>query len=111
VGRLTSPSEVQCEEALRARRLPLDSLSVAEPYARKVELRSALDYVVAESHSYLDQLDDSRVRMPGADEASARLAGPLPEQGEGALEALRALVERGLDGAIRSSGPRFFHFV
>jgi glutamate/tyrosine decarboxylase-like PLP-dependent enzyme len=96
---------------LRARRLPLDSLSVAEPYARKGELRSALDYVVAESHSYLDQLDDSRVRMPGADEASARLAGPLPEQGEGAFEALRALVERGLDGAIRSSGPRFFHFV
>jgi glutamate/tyrosine decarboxylase-like PLP-dependent enzyme len=85
--------------------------SVSEPYAGKDELHAVLDYIVAEAYRYLDDLDDSPVRMPGADEASARLAGPLPDEGEGALPALRALVERGLDGAIRSSGPRFFHFV
>jgi glutamate/tyrosine decarboxylase-like PLP-dependent enzyme len=84
---------------------------VPAPLEHKVELRPALDYVVGESHRYLESLDDAPVRMDSADDAYKRLAGPLPEEGDGTLEALRALVEQGLDGAIRSSGPRFFHFV
>jgi glutamate/tyrosine decarboxylase-like PLP-dependent enzyme len=84
---------------------------VSEPIAGKEELRSVLDLVVEESYRYLDQLDASLVRMPGADEALDEFAGPLPEQGEGAFKALRALVDQGFDGVIRSSGPRFFHFV
>ncbi len=35
----------------------------------------------------------------------------MPEQGDGALEALAELAQRGHAAAMRSSGPRFFHFV
>ncbi len=35
----------------------------------------------------------------------------MPEHGDGALEALAELATRGRDAAVRSSGPRFFHFV
>jgi glutamate/tyrosine decarboxylase-like PLP-dependent enzyme len=84
---------------------------MAHPLAGKDEMRATLDYVVAEAHRYLDRLDDSPVRMPGADDVASKLSGGLPQEGEGALKALRELVEQGLDGAIRSSGPRFFHFV
>jgi glutamate/tyrosine decarboxylase-like PLP-dependent enzyme len=35
----------------------------------------------------------------------------LPEDGDGALAAVRELVEKGIPAATRSSGPHFFHFV
>ena len=84
---------------------------MSDPIADKDETRATLDYVVAESHRYLENLDVSPVRVPGADDSSLRLSGELPLEGEGALKALRGLVELGMEGVIRSSGPRFFHFV
>ncbi|MGZ8607541.1 MAG: pyridoxal phosphate-dependent decarboxylase family protein [Actinomycetota bacterium] len=49
--------------------------------------------------------------MPGADRAAAWFDGPLPDEGSGALGALRELIEQGVPAAVRSSGPRMFHFV
>ncbi|MFE2291662.1 pyridoxal phosphate-dependent decarboxylase family protein [Streptomyces sp. NPDC059452] len=43
--------------------------------------------------------------------ALARFAGPLPGQGMGAAAAVRELAEHALPQAVRSSGPRYFHFV
>lgn len=39
------------------------------------------------------------------------LAGGLPTSGVGTLPALSDLIAASLDGATRSAGPRFFHFV
>jgi glutamate/tyrosine decarboxylase-like PLP-dependent enzyme len=36
---------------------------------------------------------------------------PLPETGRGAAATLQRLVDKGVQAATRSSGPRFFHFV
>jgi glutamate/tyrosine decarboxylase-like PLP-dependent enzyme len=69
----------------------------------RVVYQAALDYVVA--------LPRQDVRVSGADAAAEAFSGKLPEDGDGALSALHELLEHGLDGAIRSSGPRFFHFV
>jgi glutamate/tyrosine decarboxylase-like PLP-dependent enzyme len=61
--------------------------------------------------AYLATLDDGPVRRPDADQALARFGGPLPEEGDGALEALAVLLRDGLPAATHSAGPRFFHFV
>ncbi len=53
----------------------------------------------------------ARCARPGADEAAAQLLGPLPEEGDGALAAVRELLEEGLEASIASAGPRCFHFV
>jgi glutamate/tyrosine decarboxylase-like PLP-dependent enzyme len=71
----------------------------------------ALALVAEETRRYLAELDDSPARLPGADEAAARFDGSLPDEGSGALEALRELIEQGGPAAVRSSGPRMFHFV
>jgi glutamate/tyrosine decarboxylase-like PLP-dependent enzyme len=67
--------------------------------------------VGAAAQRYLASLDDDPVRLPNADAAASAFDRPLPEDGIGALRALAELEERGFDGAIRSSGPRMFHFV
>jgi len=70
-----------------------------------------LNAVGAAAERYLANLDSDSVRMPNADAAASAFDRPLPDQGIGALRALAELEERGFDGAIRSSGPRMFHFV
>jgi glutamate/tyrosine decarboxylase-like PLP-dependent enzyme len=74
------------------------------------ELDAALDVAVGASRAFLETVADRPVRMPGADEAAEAFAGPLPEEGDGATAALAEL-GKGLDAAIASGGPRFFHFV
>jgi glutamate/tyrosine decarboxylase-like PLP-dependent enzyme len=76
--------------------------------------RAELDGVVAlaaeEARRYLGALDDA----PLHEEAEARaleLDGRLPEEGAGALAALRELLHDGGEAAVSSAGPRFFHFV
>ena len=51
------------------------------------------------------------MRPPGPGEPAERLAGALPGEGTGSIAALRDLVEAASEGATRSAGPRFFHFV
>jgi glutamate/tyrosine decarboxylase-like PLP-dependent enzyme len=66
----------------------------------------------AEAERFLAALDGAPAAPPGIDEAAASFAiGPLPSEGAGALAAVGELVERGLPGATRSAGGRFFHFV
>jgi glutamate/tyrosine decarboxylase-like PLP-dependent enzyme len=77
----------------------------------KDESVGAAELVHAWAVDYLAGLDERPVRAPGADEAAARFSGPLPEEGDGALAAVRELLEEGLDAAIASAGPRCFHFV
>ena len=75
------------------------------------ELDDALDLVAAEAKRYLGGIEELPLRAPNADEAADGFARPLPEEGDGALAALRTLVEEGPDAAIASAGGRFFHFV
>ena len=82
-----------------------------DPLLTKHETEEALAFIADEALRFLATLDTDRVRHDGADEAAESFSGPLPEDGEGALEALATLVHRGLDAAIRSPGPRFFHWV
>jgi glutamate/tyrosine decarboxylase-like PLP-dependent enzyme len=74
------------------------------------EIENVLALVVSEARAYLAALDTDPVLAAGAEEATARFAGGLPQEGVGADPALRELLE-GLPAATRSPGPRFFHFV
>ena len=71
---------------------------------------TALYAAAAAAERYLGQIDTDRVRRPGADATAMSLRATLPEEGDGALVAIDELV-RAADGALRSSGPRFFHWV
>ena len=71
---------------------------------------TALHAAAAAAERYLGQIDTDRVRRPGADATAMSLRATLPEEGDGALVAIDELV-RAADGALRSSGPRFFHWV
>jgi len=84
---------------------------VADPLRHLADVEPALTLVFEEARRYLSALDQAPVRPAGADEAARALGGPLPEDGDGTLAALAALVRPGLAAATRSSGPRFFHFV
>ncbi|MGE5689632.1 MAG: pyridoxal phosphate-dependent decarboxylase family protein [Pseudomonadota bacterium] len=84
---------------------------MADPILDRDALDASLRLVAAEAAAYLARLDAAPVRPPGAGEPAAALAGALPEEGVGSSEALRSLVEAASEGATRSAGPRFFHFV
>jgi glutamate/tyrosine decarboxylase-like PLP-dependent enzyme len=74
------------------------------------ELKEVIDLTSREADAYLDGIADRPVRDPRADEVAATFGGPLPEDGVGAVRALEELVG-GIDGAVHSAGPKFFHFV
>ena len=78
---------------------------------RRDEIEDVLQLVVAEARDYLKGLDDRPLREPDADERALAFTAPLPDQGSGALEALRQVLEDGLPASVSSSGPRFFHYV
>lgn len=75
------------------------------------EVPEVLQAVLREAVKYTETLEDQGVRGPRADEAALGFGGSLPEEGAGGLAAVEELVRDGLDAAIQSSGPRFFHFV
>ena len=77
-----------------------------DPLERRDEEADALAFAVDEARHYLAGLDEAPVLAS----REQRFGGRLPEEGDGALVALRELVA-GSDVATRSSGPRFFHFV
>ena len=70
----------------------------------------ALRAAAAAAESYLSTIDTDLVRSPGADAAATSLRATFPEDGDGALVAIDELM-RASDGALRASGPRFFHWV
>jgi glutamate/tyrosine decarboxylase-like PLP-dependent enzyme len=77
-----------------------------DPLERRDEEADALAFAVDEARRYLAGIDEAPVLAS----REQRFDGRLPEDGDGALVALRELVA-GSDVATRSSGPRFFHFV
>ena len=81
-----------------------------DPLELRIEHEPALELAFAEAKRFLATLGDGLVREHDADEVADAIGGALPEDGDGALEALRELAAaRG--AATRSPGPRFFHFV
>jgi glutamate/tyrosine decarboxylase-like PLP-dependent enzyme len=84
---------------------------VADPILDRDALEEALQLAATEAARYLAEVDDAPVRPPGPREPAGALAGALPSEGAGSLAALRELIEAAGEGATRSAGPRFFHFV
>jgi glutamate/tyrosine decarboxylase-like PLP-dependent enzyme len=85
---------------------------VPDPISDHSELAAALRLVASEAEAFLAGIDESPVRPPGGASAlDHELGGNLPEQGVGSMAALSELIAASIDGATRSAGPRFFHFV
>src|SRR6478672_8558027 len=84
---------------------------MGDPLNDRGAMQSALSAAADAARAYMERLDGLPARSPRADEAAAHFGGALPEDGDGSLAALALLTEEGVDGATRSAGPRFFHFV
>ena len=83
---------------------------MSDPIQERQLVSETLRRSAEAAQRYLANIDDDHVRRPGADAAAAGLNRSFPEQGDGALAAIDELV-RASDGALRASGPRFFHWV
>jgi glutamate/tyrosine decarboxylase-like PLP-dependent enzyme len=81
--------------------------AVSDPLHDHDQLPAALSLVAREAEAYLAAVDDALVRPSG----QPVLDNALPEKGVGSLAALEQLATAGDEGATRSTGPRFFHFV
>lgn len=75
------------------------------------ELEPLLEHAFSGVRDYLFSVDERVALAPDAEEQLRAFAGPLPDIGTGAEEALRTLIEHGIPGATTTSGPRFYHFV
>jgi glutamate/tyrosine decarboxylase-like PLP-dependent enzyme len=84
---------------------------MADPLLERAAAADALALVSAAAGPYLDSLADRPVFDPAATVLLDELAGPLPEHGCGAAEAVERLLRVGSAAGTASSGPRFFHFV
>ena len=82
-----------------------------DPLLDRDHLDAALELAATEARRYLQGLSHDPVVPPDAEAAIERWRDPMPEDGDGALEALAELAARAREAAMRSSGPRFFHFV
>ena len=83
---------------------------MSDPLRERRLVSETLRRAAVAAERYLAEIDTDRVRRPGADAAAAALNRDFPEHGDGALAAIEELV-RASDGALRASGPRFFHWV
>ena len=84
---------------------------MADPLLDRDALEDSLRLVADEAVRFLSQVDTAPVRPPGPGAPAERLDAGLPAEGDGAAAALRELIEAASEGATRSAGPRFFHFV
>jgi glutamate/tyrosine decarboxylase-like PLP-dependent enzyme len=75
------------------------------------EIDPTLTFVVEHARRYLADLDEASLHSPTFEETAWSFEAPFPDEGAGAAQALRELVERGLDATVASAGPRNFHFV
>ena len=74
------------------------------------EVEPIVELVRTQTAEYLGGVADRPVRVPETETVAARFSGPLPDDGIGAIDAVQELWS-GLDGAIHTVGPKFFHFV
>jgi glutamate/tyrosine decarboxylase-like PLP-dependent enzyme len=84
---------------------------LADPIADRALVDECLRLVASEAAGYLAEIDEALVRPPEPADSLEGIAGALPDEGAGSLEALRTLIGAADAGATRSAGPRFFHFV
>ena len=85
---------------------------MGDPLHERAAAADAVRLAASTALEYLDSLDAAPLRHPDAVAASESLGGgPLPEEGDGTLAALRELTGPGMQAAIQSAGPRMFHFV
>ncbi|HKB33851.1 MAG TPA: pyridoxal-dependent decarboxylase [Candidatus Dormibacteraeota bacterium] len=70
-------------------------------------LNDVLRLVEREAEAYLEAVDTALVQPPGTQLRD----GGLPSEGVGSLQAVTELIAASLDGATRSTGPRYFHYV
>ena len=82
-----------------------------DPLAVPDESLEALERVAREAGDYLATLREAPVRSAGSNDAAERFGGSLPNEGAGTLAALEELLAGGIEAHVRSSGPRFFHWV
>ncbi len=75
------------------------------------EVDPALILVAERAREYLATLDDAPLHSPSFEETAWSFVGPIPEEGNGALDTLARLTGPALDGTVASAGPRNFHFV
>ena len=80
---------------------------MTDPLLDHDSLVAALRLIEREAEQFLATVDSARVRSPG----EPVVDGSLPAEGAGSLQALTELVALASEGATRSTGPRFFHFV
>jgi len=83
---------------------------VPDPLTSREDALDALELVLEHARSYLAELD-APVRAPRSEEAARSFEAALPEEGIGTLAAVRQLLGRGTEAHVRSSGPRFLHWV
>ncbi len=75
------------------------------------ELNEVIELVAAEAATYLQKVDSRPVRDALAEQAAAGFEDSLPEEGAGASQTLKELIDQGFAASVNSAGPRFFHFV
>jgi glutamate/tyrosine decarboxylase-like PLP-dependent enzyme len=80
---------------------------VPEPANDRGQLNELLRLVEREAEAFLSTVDTARVRPPGGERTEAG----FPSDGVGSLQAISELIAASLDGATRSTGPRYFHYV
>ena len=83
-----------------------------DPIHDKDQLSDLLAQVAEAARDYLARVDQLPAGgTAGRDEAAGRFAGELPEDGGGSVATVTRLLTDGVQAAINSAGPRFFHFV
>ena len=78
---------------------------------RREDSERALLLAADAAREYVAGVDGRLVRSPDADEAANAFGGSLPDEGVGALAAVKELVDGGPEASVASAGPRFFHWV
>lgn len=80
---------------------------MTDPINDRGELNAVLRLVEREAEAYLGAIDTALARPPG----SAEPPSILPAEGVGSLQAMSELIAASVDGATRSAGPHYFHYV
>ena len=78
-----------------------------DPANDRSQLNEVLRLVEREAEAYLSTIDTARVRPPGGELSE----GGLPYEGVGSLQTMSELIAASVEGATRSAGPRYFHYV
>ncbi|HEV2027070.1 MAG TPA: pyridoxal-dependent decarboxylase [Candidatus Dormibacteraeota bacterium] len=78
-----------------------------DPVIDRDKLGEVMRLVEREAEAYLETIDSAQVRPPG----NGELPSSFPAEGAGTMRAVSELIAAAQEGATRSAGPRYFHFV